>query len=164
MKKPVCEGKSFDTADLKTGQRPLWEDVDDAMSYISRFKERDARTKQEYYRVFAYARKPMKLGEWQELFDAFEVKKISGQFEDYAPFTSLLKENPGRSVARHTIKQMVDAIERLKNRIEVLENEELVAMRALHTFKRQVDTIARLKKKIELLEDGSTQKRKKQAA
>jgi len=59
---------------------------------------------------------------------------------------------------------MVDAIERLKNRIEVLENEELVAMRALHTFKRQVDTIARLKKKIELLEDGSTQKRKKQAA
>lgn len=133
MEKSACEDKSFDTADLKTGQRPRWEDVDDAMSYLSRFKETDARTKQVYYRVFAYARKPMKLGEWQELFDAFEVKKISGQFEDYEPFTSLLKKNPGRSVARHTIKQMAA-------------------------------TIRRLKKRIELLEDGSTQKRKKQAA
>ena len=120
MKKNVCEDKTFRTADLKTKKRPLWEDVDDEMSYLLRFQETDAHTKQVYYRVFAYASVPMQLCEWRDLFDAFEVKKINGQFEDYQPFTSRMNEKPGQMVARYTIKQMVD-------RIKQLEDEERVA-------------------------------------
>jgi hypothetical protein len=119
MKKTVCEDKTFRTADLKTEKRPLWEDVDDAMSYLLRFQETDAHTKRVYYRVFAYARTPMKLCEWQELFHAFEVKKINGQFEDYQPFTSRLNEKSGQMVARHTIKYMVDRIKQLEDEAQV---------------------------------------------
>lgn len=90
----------------------------------------DAKTKKVIYRVFAYARTPMKLCEWQELFDAFEVKKINGQFEDYQSFTSRLNEKPGQMVARHTIKQMVD-------RIKQLEDESLLAANVPHEGKRK---------------------------
>jgi hypothetical protein len=106
---------AFRTADLKTEKRPLWEDVDDKMSYLLRFKETSADTKKAYYRVFAYARAPMQSCQWQRLFGAFEVKKVDGQFEDYEPFTSRLAKKPRQMVARNTIQQLVDRITQLED-------------------------------------------------
>jgi hypothetical protein len=120
MKRPVCKGKKFHTADLKTEQRPLWEDVDEKMSYLLRFKETDAKTQKVYYRVFAYARTPMQECEWQKLFRAFKVKKIEGQFEEYEPFTSRLTKKPRQMVARYTIKQLADRITQLEEEARVL--------------------------------------------
>ena len=176
MKKPVCEDKTFRTADLKTQKRPLWEDVDDKMGYLLRFKETDAETEKVIYRVFAYARTPMKLCEWQELFDAFEVKKINGQFEDYQSFTCRLNEKPGQMVARHTIKQMVDRIKQMVDRIKQLEDEARVAASGEEKSQRKINKIMSRSKKmmnrIKQLEDEARvaasiplkMKRKKQGA
>ena len=115
-----CKGETFHTADLKTEQKPLWEDVDDKMSYLLRFKETDAKTQKVYHRVFAYARTPMQECEWQKLFSAFKVKKIDGQFEEYEPFTSRLTKKPRQMVARYTIKQLADRITQLEEEARVL--------------------------------------------
>jgi hypothetical protein len=121
---------TFRTADLKTEKRPLWEDVDSKMSYLLRFKETDAETKKVYYRVFAYARAPMQSCQWQQLFGAFKVNKIDGQFEEYEPFTSRLTKKPGQMVARYTIKQLAD-------RITQLEDEARVAAAVPHKRKNK---------------------------
>jgi transcriptional regulator with GAF, ATPase, and Fis domain len=161
MKKPVCGDKTFRTADLKTQKRPLWEDVDDKMSYLSRFKETDAKTEKVIYRVFAYARTPMKFCEWRELFDAFEVKKINGQFEDYQSFTSRLNENPGQMVARHTIKQMVDRIKQLEDEARVADADNEKSQRRI---KKIMGRSKKMRKRIKQLEDESLLAEKKQDA
>lgn len=150
MEESAYEGKSFDTAELKTKQRPLWEDVDDKISYLLRFEETDAGTENVYYRVFAYARKPMCLRRWRKMFKAFEVTKIDGQLEEYEPFTSRLHQKPGRMVARHTIKQMADTIQKSRRRIKLLA---MLEHKAPHTTKQMLRTITRLQKRIKLLED-----------
>jgi hypothetical protein len=110
---------AFRTADLKTEKRPLWEDVDSKMIYLLRFKETHTDTKKAYYRVFAYARAPMQSCQWQQLFGAFVVNKIDGQFEEYEPFTSRLTRKPAQMVARYTIKQLADRITQLEDEARV---------------------------------------------
>jgi len=144
--------KTFLTADINTKKKPLWENVDNAMRYLVRFQEKDTVSNQVRYRVFAHARVPMELSEWQALFQTFEVHKINGQFEDYQPFTSRLNEKPGRMVARPTIMQMINRIKQLEdeaevtaeniNRIKQLEDEAEV------TAKNEEKCRKRLKKMI----------------
>jgi len=125
--------KTFLTADINTKKKPLWENVDNAMRYLVRFQEKDTVSNQVRYRVFAHARVPMELREWQALFQTLEVNKINGQFEDYQPFTSKLNEKPGRMVARPTIMQMINRIKQLEDEAEVTaENEEKCRKRIKH--------------------------------
>jgi len=155
--------KTFVTADINTKKKPLWENVDNAMRYLVRFQEKDTVSNQVRYRVFAHARVPMELSEWQALFQTIEVNKINGQFEDYQPFTSRLNEKPGRMVARPTIMQMINRIKQLEDEAEVTaENEEKSRKR----IKKMITKSNRMMLRVKELENAflstaATLKRKK---
>jgi len=155
--------KTFLTADINTKKKPLWENVDNVMRYLIRFQEKDTVSNQVRYRVFAHARVPMELSEWQALFQTFEVHKINGQFEDYQPFTSRLNEKPGRMVARPTIMQMINRIKQLEDEAEVTaKNEEKCRKR----LKKMITKSNRMMLRVKELENAflstaATLKRKK---